>query len=42
MNSLLYNVGVLLFSSVAIVQFLSTALGEYAKYTTSQSNIINK
>jgi len=36
MNSLLYNVGVLLFTSVAIVQFMATALGEYAKYTTSQ------
>jgi len=36
MNSLLYNVGIILFTSVAIVQFMSTALGEYAKYTTSQ------
>jgi len=36
MNSLLYNVGVILFSSVAIIQFMATALGEYAKYTTSQ------
>ncbi|ORX84225.1 hypothetical protein BCR32DRAFT_326025 [Anaeromyces robustus] len=38
MNSLLYNVGIILFTSVAIVQFMSSALGEYAKYTTSQRN----
>jgi len=36
MNSLLYNVGIILFSSVAIIQFMSTALGGYAKYTTTQ------
>jgi len=40
MNSLLYNVGIILFSSVAIIQFMSTALGGYAKYTTTQSNCI--
>jgi len=36
MNSLLYNVGIILFTSVAIVHIMSTSLVGYAKYTSSQ------
>lgn len=38
MNSLLYNVGIILLTSIAVVQFMSTALEGYTKYTSTQSN----
>lgn len=37
MNSLLFNTGIILISSISIVQFLSLAFAEYASYTAASA-----
>ncbi len=37
MNSLVFNMGVILISSLALANFCVTSFGDYAKFTASQS-----
>jgi LMBR1 domain-containing protein 1 len=37
MSSLVFNVGLILISSLAVAQFVTMAFADYARYTTSES-----